>query len=86
MAKARTWLGGDELKGRDDEGRRYRFCPNVRFCVVISRFAGRCKSRARQFYPLARRMLAPMATWTNAGGSHFASVCEAERHRLENIT
>jgi hypothetical protein len=80
MAKARTWLGGDELKAAMTKAGVIG-SPNVR--VVISRLAGRDKP-CSAIYPLAQRMLAPMATWTNAVGA----ICfrlRGERH-LENIT
>ena len=84
VAKARTLAWRRRTEGRDDEGRRYRFAQRS-LRVVISRFAGREKP--------CSAILPACSTNVSANGhvderwwESFASVCEAERHRLENIT
>ena len=75
VAKARTWLGGDELKAVMTEGRRYRFAQRS-LRLVISRFAGRDKP--------CSAILPACSTNVSANGhvderrwEPFAFVCEA---------
>ena len=62
--------GRRRTEGRDDEGRRCRFAQRS-LRVVISRLAGRDKPCSAILTRLLNEMLAPTATWTNAGGSHL---------------
>ena len=77
MAKARTWLGGDGLSGRDDEGRRCGFAQrslrlsNLKTCRARQAVLG-ATSPACSTSVSANGHVDP-----NAGGEPFASVREA---------